>query len=80
MQQSLDTFYTHLDFTRNPVAKGSHLGSPPVTLMNSERPADFKNSMQYLSLIQHGAETCQNSRKGSMVFLDISKICLNFMA
>ena len=57
-----------------------HLGSQPVTLMNSERPADFKNSVQYLSLIHHGAETCQNSRKGSMVFLDISKICLNFMA
>ena len=59
-------------------------GSPPVTLvtfMNSAaRPADFKSSMEYLSSIEHGAETCQNSRKDSMIFLDISKICFNFMA
>ena len=55
-------------------------GSPPVTLMNSAQPADFKNSMEYLSSIQHGTDTCQNSRKDSMIFLDFSKTCLNFMA
>ena len=54
--------------------------SLPVTLMNSAQPADSKNAMEYLSSLQHGAETFQNSRKDPTIFLKISKTCINFMA
>ena len=54
---------------------------PPCNcLMHSALPADPKNVNEYLSSIQNGTATSQISREVPKRFLDIYKMCQNFMA
>ena len=52
---------------------------PCESLMHSRLPADPKNVNEYLTSVQHGPATCQISREGPIRFLDIYKMCQNFM-
>ena len=75
---------THIFSFLSPISCGETVNqveiSPCKSLMHSRLQADPKNVNEYLSSIQNGTATSQISREVPKRFLDIYKMCQNFMA